>query len=72
MKALARAFRYQRMLDQGKYALISEMAAAEKQDRGYMGRAADAANALHGAQHPVLSEGGQAARLAFYSPGGWC
>jgi hypothetical protein len=38
VKALARAFRYQRMLDAGRYASISEMAAAEELDRGYMGR----------------------------------
>jgi hypothetical protein len=38
LKALARAFRYQRMLDEGRYASISEMAAAEKLDRGYLGR----------------------------------
>jgi hypothetical protein len=38
IKALARAFRYQRLLDEGRYASISEMAAAEKIDRGYLGR----------------------------------
>ena len=38
LKALARAFRYQRMLDDGRYASIREMAAAEKLDRGYIGR----------------------------------
>jgi len=38
VKALARAFRYQRMLDEGRHASISEMAAAEKLDRGYLGR----------------------------------
>ena len=38
LKALARAFRYQRMLDEGRYAWSSEMAAAEKLDRGYLGR----------------------------------
>jgi hypothetical protein len=38
LKALARAFRYQRMLDSGKYTTIAEMAAAEKLDRGYLGR----------------------------------
>jgi hypothetical protein len=38
VKALARAFRYQRMLDEGRYASMTEMAAAEKIDRGYMGR----------------------------------
>lgn len=37
VKALARAHRWQRMLDEGRYASISEMAAAEKLDRGYLG-----------------------------------
>jgi hypothetical protein len=38
LKALARAFWYQRILDDGRYPSISEMAAAEKLDRGYLGR----------------------------------
>src|SRR3712207_8405305 len=38
VKALARAFRYQRLLEEGRYASISEMAAAERIDRGYLGR----------------------------------
>jgi hypothetical protein len=38
VKALARAFRYQRMLDEGRYGSMTEMAAAEKIDRGYLGR----------------------------------
>ncbi|QYU69710.1 hypothetical protein J4558_06155 [Leptolyngbya sp. 15MV] len=38
VKALARAFRYQRLLDEGRYASISEMAATEDIDRGYLGR----------------------------------
>ncbi|CAA9225694.1 MAG: Phage protein [uncultured Craurococcus sp.] len=38
VKALARAFRYQRLLEKGRYASISEMAAAERIDRGYLGR----------------------------------
>jgi hypothetical protein len=38
LKALARAFRYQRLLDEGQYASISEMAAAERIERGYLGR----------------------------------
>jgi hypothetical protein len=38
LKALARGFWYQRMLDTGKYTTIGEMAAAEKLDRGYLGR----------------------------------
>jgi hypothetical protein len=37
VKALARAHRWQRMLEEGRYASISEMAAAEKVDRGYLG-----------------------------------
>lgn len=38
VKALARAFRYHRLLDEGHYASITEMAEAEKLDRGYIGR----------------------------------
>jgi hypothetical protein len=38
LKALARAFWYQRMLDTGTYTTIAEMAAGEKLDRGYLGR----------------------------------
>jgi hypothetical protein len=38
VKALARAFRYQKLLDEGRYASISELAAAERVDRGYLGR----------------------------------
>lgn len=37
VKALARAFRYQRLLDEGRYASISEMAGAERIERGYLG-----------------------------------
>ncbi|GGC66650.1 hypothetical protein GCM10011504_50800 [Siccirubricoccus deserti] len=37
LKALARAFRYQRMLDEERYASISEMAAGERIERGYLG-----------------------------------
>jgi hypothetical protein len=37
VKALARAFRYQRMLDEGRYASITELAAVEKLERGYLG-----------------------------------
>ncbi len=37
VKALARAFRYQRLLDEGRYSSINEMAAAEKVERGYLG-----------------------------------
>ena len=38
VKALARAHRWKRLLDEGRYSSISEMAAAERLDRGYLGR----------------------------------
>ena len=37
LKALARAFRWKRMLENGRYASISDIATAEKIDRGYIG-----------------------------------
>jgi hypothetical protein len=37
VKALARGFRYQRMLDVGRYASVTEMAATERLERGYIG-----------------------------------
>jgi hypothetical protein len=37
IKALARAHRWKRMLNDGRYASISEIAAAERIDRGYAG-----------------------------------
>ena len=60
VKALARAFRYQRLLDEGRYASISEMAAAEKIERGYLGTllrltllAPDIVEAILGERQPV-------------------
>ena len=38
IKALARAHRWKRMLDDGRYGSVSELAAAQKLDRGYLGR----------------------------------
>ena len=38
IKALARAYRWKRMLDEGRYGSVSELAAAVKLDRGYLGR----------------------------------
>jgi hypothetical protein len=63
VKALARAFRYQRMLDEGRYASITEMAAAERIERGYLGSllrltllAPDlVTNALDGRQTPSVA-----------------
>ncbi len=63
VKALARAFRYQRMLDEGRYASITEMAAAERIERGYLGSllrltllAPDlVTNALDGRQSPSVA-----------------
>jgi hypothetical protein len=37
VKALVRAFRWKRMLDNGRYASISEIANAERIDLGYVG-----------------------------------
>jgi hypothetical protein len=37
IKALARAHRWKRMLDDGLYGSVSELATAEKPDRGYLG-----------------------------------
>jgi hypothetical protein len=37
LKALARAFRWKRMLDDGRYASVSDIARAEKLDRTYVG-----------------------------------
>ncbi|EFH13595.1 hypothetical protein ACFFMP_16530 [Pseudoroseomonas cervicalis] len=63
VKALARAFRYQRMLEEGRYASITEMAAAERIERGYLGSllrltllAPDlVTNALDGRQSPSVA-----------------
>ena len=38
LKALARAHRWQRLLEEGRYASISELAAAEKIERGFLGK----------------------------------
>ena len=38
VKALARGFRWRRMLEEGRYASIRELAAAEGVDRSYVGR----------------------------------
>lgn len=75
MKALARAFRYQRMLDQGRYASITEMAAAERLERGYLGSllrltllAPDIVSAILDGRQP---EGLTCAVLAGRLPVGW-
>lgn len=38
VKALARAFRWRRMLESGRYSSIRELATAERVDRAYIGR----------------------------------
>jgi hypothetical protein len=38
VKALARAFRWKRLLENGQYASLGELATSEKLDRGYLGR----------------------------------
>ena len=59
VKALARAFRYRRLLDEGWYASISEMAAGERIERGYLGSllrltllAPDVVEAVLDGRHP--------------------
>lgn len=37
-KALARAHRWKKMLDDGRYGSVTELAAGEKLDRGYLGK----------------------------------
>jgi hypothetical protein len=37
VKALTRAFKWRRLLEEGRYESISAIAAAEKLDRGYVG-----------------------------------
>lgn len=75
VKTLARAFRYQRMLDQGRYASITEMAAAERLERGYLGSllrltllAPDIVSAILDGRQP---EGLTCAVLAAGVPVGW-
>ena len=38
LKAMARAHRYQRMLEQGHHGSLTELAAAEKMDRSFLGK----------------------------------
>ncbi len=38
IKALARAHRWKKMLDEGRYGSVTELAAGEKLDRGYLGK----------------------------------
>ena len=38
IKALARAHRWKKMLDDGRYGSVTELAAGEKLDRGYLGK----------------------------------
>ena len=75
VKALARAFRYQWLLDEGRYASITEMAAAERLERGYLGTllrltllAPDIVSAILDGRQP---EGLTCAWLAGAVPVGW-
>ncbi len=62
LKALARAFRWQKLLDDGRYGSISELAAAERIERGYLGKvlqltllAPDVVEAIVQGRHRELS-----------------
>ena len=75
VKALARAFRYQKLLDDGRYASISEMAAAERIERGYLGSLLRLTLLAPGLIEAVL-EGRQAEDMALPAlmepfPAGW-
>ena len=59
LKALGRAFRWKRLLDDGTYASVSDIARAEKIDRGYAGSvlrltllAPDIVEAIVAGRHP--------------------
>ena len=60
IKALARAHRWKKMLDDGRYGSITELAAGEKLDRGYLGKilmltllAADIVEAMMDGRQPA-------------------
>jgi hypothetical protein len=38
IKALARTYRWKKMLDEGRYGTVTELAAGERLDRGYLGK----------------------------------
>lgn len=75
VKAIARAFRWRDMLENGEYATIREIAAAEKINESYVGRvlrltllAPDIVEAILGGWQPV---GLQLDRLMKQFPVGW-
>ena len=75
IKALARGFRWRRMLEEGRYASISEMAKAEGVERGYLGSllrltllAPDLVEAILAGRQ---SEGVTLPRLLEGVPAGW-
>jgi hypothetical protein len=57
VKALARAFRWNRMLEEGRYASISDIAAAEKIDRGYVGNVLRLTLLAPGIVEAILGDG---------------
>jgi hypothetical protein len=75
VKALARAFRYQRLLDEGRYASISEMAVAERIERGYLGTLLRLTMLVPDLVEVILDgarpEGLELARLLEPLPKGW-
>lgn len=75
VKALARAFRYQRLLNEGRYASISEMAVGERVERGFLGTvlrmsllAPDLVEAILNGRQPA---GATLSRLAARIPAAW-
>jgi hypothetical protein len=75
VKAIARAFRWRRMLENGTYATVAEIAAAEKINESYVGQilrlallAPDIVEAILNGRQPA---GLQLNRLLRRSPVGW-
>jgi hypothetical protein len=62
IRALARAHRWKRMLEQGRYESVGELAAAEKIDRAYVSRLLDLTLLAPDIQEAIL-EGRQAKGL---------
>jgi hypothetical protein len=75
VKALARGFRWRRMLEEGQYASIRELAAAEGVDRAYVGRVLNMTLLAPDIVEAILNgrarEGSVATRLATLPAPAW-
>lgn len=62
LRALTRALRWQKLRDDGRYASINEMAAAEKIEQGYLGKVLQLTLLAPNAVESIL-DGGKGAEL---------